>query len=397
MAVGGKRFYFLTSILKERYDFHVVALRQDSYSPKDMSLPVAVPVHQVPAFPVFPRKNRPRTFFSVLLWYLWIHFFSVFDPFVGWLIPGFIRGIKLIQQHNIDMIIATGPPFCAMVIAWLLGKVSKKPFILDYRDPWAGYAKGRDVKPFGKLINTWLERRAVGDAGAIVVVTPTMKELLRGAIPEARGANIQVITNGFHEIDSSTPLRLEHDRSVILYAGTFYGQRRIGLLIEPLQQLIKHGEISGAALRVHIFGQLLPVDRATIAVAGLTEQVIEHPFVEYATLIRYMKGADLLFLPSGTDVPYAIPGKFYDYLSVQRPILALGVPGSALESIVHETNCGEFVAIDDPAAIAAAIKKILTGGASYNFAGASNYTWNKIAEQYDGVIQSVLEHRFCVS
>jgi len=393
MAIGGKRFCFLGSLLQQRYNVHVVTLDERCYLQRDFSLPVAVSVHAAPALPVYPPKKNPRSFFGIAFSYLWIRCFCIFDPFIGWLLPGFLRGLAVIKKHNIDMIIATGPPFCTMVIAWLLSAVTKKPFILDYRDPWAGYAKGLDVKPFGKHINTRLERRAVRDAAAIVVVTPAMRELLMRAFPREAAGKCEVITNGFSVSEETAPLPLEDGRKVILYAGTFYGQRRIGLLLEPLTHLIQRGELACDAFRFHVFGDLVPEDRAAIAAAGLTRQVVEHRFVEYAALVRYMKGADLLFLPSGTDVPFAIPGKFYDYLSAQRPVLAVGLPGSALENIVRETDCGEFAAIEDPGAIAEGIKKILSGSACYSFAGAANYTWDNIAAQYDRLIQAVLTHR----
>ncbi len=70
----------------------------------------------------------------------------------------------------------------------------------------------------------------------------------------------------------------------------------------------------------------------------LLDMIKEHDFVKYQTIIKHMKAADILFLPSGFDVKYAIPFKLFDYLSVKRPIFAVAPRNSAVAALMNQID-----------------------------------------------------------
>ena len=104
-----------------------------------------------------------------------------------------------------------------------------------------------------------------------------------------------------------------------------------------------------------------------------------------------MQGADILYLPAGVCI-YTIPGKFYEYLSVQRPILAVAHQNSELEHMMKGVDCGEFAVMDDIESIKKSLKTMLTQHRTYTFSGAEQYTRDHMGEKYAQLINRVHEH-----
>ncbi len=86
------------------------------------------------------------------------------------------------------------------------------------------------------------------------------------------------------------------------------------------------------------------------------------PYVSHADAIAYMQGADLLYLPTSHD---CMPGKSYEYLRSQKPVLGLGAPGSHLHRLIAETGGGHVVPHDDFRGIARVIERAMTEASAY--------------------------------
>ena len=162
------------------------------------------------------------------------------------------------------------------------------------------------------------------------------------------------------------------------------------LLAKPLIQLLKEGSITKDSFCLHIFGNLNDEDRKVIKENDLQGIIREHPPVPYYEMLGYLKGADLLLLLSGSDVRYAIPFKFFDYLSVKTPIFAMLPENSGIQYIMSKIDCGRFCLINSEEAILTNLRAMLTGRNKYTFGGAEEYTWEKIGFEYIKVIEEVL-------
>jgi glycosyltransferase involved in cell wall biosynthesis len=141
---------------------------------------------------------------------------------------------------------------------------------------------------------------------------------------------------------------------------------------------------------VHVFGRVLPEDRALIARYDLERMIQEHGSVEHRTVLGHMAGADILFLPSGSDVDYALPFKLYDYLSVKRPILAVAPRESAVAQFMAEVDCGELAVIHDSASVQNALRTMLRRSEPYTFAGSERYHWGRLADTYARILHDVV-------
>ncbi len=123
--------------------------------------------------------------------------------------------------------------------------------------------------------------------------------------------------------------------------------------------LKKPEKFEKGALIMHIFGSITDEDREQLKKFGMENYVVEHSKVTSDQIVRFMRGANILYLPQGDDVKYSIPYKFYDYISVQRPILAVTSSGSATAEIINELGCGEAADISDSKSIYNALRNIV--------------------------------------
>ena len=243
---------------------------------------------------------------------------------------------------------------------------------------------------YKKRITRFVERKVVRRASAIVFCTNIMKEKFLRDFGQNFSGVSHVLTNAFAEQVDMEPLFLDGNKQVMLYAGTFYGERGVGLIAESLAQLVKNGIISEDTFSFHIFGKLGKQDVNIIEHYGLEGLIIEHKPVEYQTVLRYMKGANILFLPSGTDVDYAIPFKLFDYLSVKKPIFALAPRGSAVHEVMENIDCGRIAFLDEKTSIQLVLEQMIMSPKDHTFAGIEEYTWDSIAARYKGILDKIV-------
>ncbi|MEA1901779.1 MAG: glycosyltransferase [Thermodesulfobacteriota bacterium] len=361
-------------------------MKEKYIAARDDSLPILGTIHRVGIYPPYPIKKD-----SLLkrIWNrLWEDYLCLVDPYSGWILPAFIKGLRVIKKNKIDLIMATGPPVSSMVIGCLLNIMTKTKLILDYRDPWSNQNWGYK-KIFRKKFNQFFEKLAISRASALVFCSRIMMENFRDSLGKYTKATCHVVTNGFYSRDTIEPLSLGNGRRNMVYAGKFYGEREIGLLIKPLFYLLNQGTINKNNFCCYIFGSLTNENREVIKKYRLNEIIKEQPMVSYEKILRYLKGADILFLPSGSEFRYAIPFKFYDYLSVKRPILAVAPENSAVAEMMSQIDCGRLALINSEESILKNLRKMFSTEEEYAHSGSEQYTWDKIGDKYIAVLEGI--------
>jgi len=131
-------------------------------------------------------------------------------------------------------------------------------------------------------------------------------------------------------------------------------------------------------------------DEALIKKYGLEGIIKQYPLIPYEEIIRYMKASDVLLLISGSRVNYAVPYKFFDYLSVKRPILAIAPEDSGVADIMNDIDCGRLASIDSEESIYSNLRKMLFENMEYTYSGNQNYTWENISHKYIEIIDKVV-------
>lgn len=268
--------------------------------------------------PVFHKIKR---LFNSLLVYLP-------DDKIGWVIPAVMKAIRLIKMHDIKVVMTTSPPHSVHLIGLILKKITKKLWIVDFRDPWL------DVKkPFYKrshlsdIIDAWMERQVVSNCNYVISVTPEMTQLFIKKYPEINSNRFLTITNGYDSSElAQYSSNAQYDRFTFTYAGTFYYGRNPEMFLRALSELIGNGDIERNDVRVQFIGDCRYIDGMSVEdMAGCLNLIHLVSFVDpipHQETIKEMSRSHVLLLLA-PDQPLQIPGKLYEYIGLNSCMLAV--------------------------------------------------------------------------
>lgn len=376
--VGAKRYNLLSNYLGKKIKTLDILTIKEKYLPeKDESSVYGGEIHRTG---IFPRRQYDGNKIIKILSKILLRVIPI-DYHSAWIIPIFFKGIKITRKDNINTIIVTGPPFSPFVAAYLLSILFKVDLIIDYQDPWVF-----DDENGGKKFNWFLEKLILKKAKKIIFNTQRTKdEYLKLDLKFSIHEKSFVINNPYQSKENIDPLYLEKDKKVILYAGNFYGKRRLKYIFEPLIKMFAKDELKNE-ISIHVFGEIHDEDAELIKKLNLTDIIFEHDRIEYSKLTRFMKGADILYLSQGDDHGYSVPYKLIDYITIGRPILAVTSLNSSTYNFMQGLDCGIAADINDPDSIFKALKELLIDEKKFSYNGIEKYSLDNIGEYYNTMI-----------
>ena len=282
--------------------------------------------------------------------------FCIPDQFIGWIPLTFLKGLDLIRKNKIDLIYVSCKPFSSAIIGALLKYVTKKPLVLDFRDPISplferheGYYK---YLPSFQLIRK-LEEIILHYVNKFIVVTEETKNLYLSHFPFLNG-KIHVIYNGFMEEYFSINTQ-PFEKFTIVYSGSFYAET---ISPDPFFKALRIVINQDISLKDEI--QFLYVGKKSdwfkqmINKYGLHEVVKATGYVSRQKSIEYIFKSSILLL---RIVPAMISTKLFEGLAAGLPILALINKGE-VEQIIKTYSKTPYYIVkpDDILGIAQAIK-----------------------------------------
>jgi len=240
-----------------------------------------------------------------------------------------------------DALLATGPPFAALIAARRAG--ADVPLVVELRDLWAGNQAFDRGGPMLPRLESWVVERA----HAVVGVTPEAADDLQRRHP---GARVEEIPNGF-EPALIAMRKASTGGTTIIHSGTLTKDRPL----EPLLRALR------PPLRLVLHGYVAPEIRAEIERSGADVELVQPSPWEEA--VRRIADADVALVTQGRGAgdETAVAAKVYEYLALGKPVLCLS-HGGATESLLRRLGADQLVArLDDPASIEAALAAISTG------------------------------------
>ena len=340
------------------------------------------------------RSRLPRT------WIERIQASYIPDEKIGWLPHAVERGIAVVTERGMDVIVSTGPPHTTHLIAQRISEETGVPYIVDLRDPWADNGLLAQRNGTREQENRALEMACLEGAAAIVVVTPGLAELYRERYPHLAD-RIHVIFNGYWAPEVGRALALaerDHSRIRMTYAGGFQGDGHgPETFLVGLAAGIEHGIVDRSLLEVRFVG---PDERRfgrAIEALGLEDVVSCLPAVDHADALVEIASADLLLYIQGSASQFSLVlgGKFAEYLASGRPILALAKPGGDADRILSGLNRARVVDCEDAAHVAVALHDILTAPDAFEATRpkpeSPSLAWTSPMKTYADLIRSSAE------
>jgi glycosyltransferase involved in cell wall biosynthesis len=262
------------------------------------------------------------------------------DARVFWVKPSVKYLKKYIQENNIETIITTGPPHSLHLIGLDLKKQLNINWIADFRDPWTtiGYHKELKLSKWASAKHKSLEKEVLTTCDTILVTSPTTKSEFERITNQL----IEVITNGY-DVEKIEKKPLD-DAFTLAHIGSFLSERNPQILWESLSELIQENEAFANHFKLKLIGAVSKEVIQSISDFNLDSFVQNLGYVSHEEALIHQRSSQVLLLIEidSDDTKCIIPGKLFEYMVSERPILAIGPKNSDFENIIKQTNTGVF-------------------------------------------------------
>lgn len=257
-----------------------------------------------------------------------------------WVNPSVTYLKKYIQENNIDTIVTSGPPHSLHLIGLKLKQELGVKWFADFRDPWTtiGYHKALKLSSYADKKHKALEHQVLNTADTIIVTSKTTKTEFQAITNKP----IEVITNGYDV--ENVPKQTLDEKFTLAHIGSFLSDRNPKILWESLQELISENELFKAHFQLKLIGKVSQEILDSISEFKLDAYLNNLGYVSHSEAVKHQKASQVLLLIEidSEETKSIIPGKLFEYMVSERPIVAIGPKDSDFAEIITSTNTGTF-------------------------------------------------------
>ena len=337
---------------------------------------------------IIPNKKKQSLLDKTFLWIRGNLFIP--DARVFWVKPSVSYLEKYIVENNIDTIITSGPPHSLHLIGLELKQKLNLKWFADFRDPWTtiGYHKSLRLSSFAAKKHKSLEHQVLNSADTIIVTSKTTKTEFEAITTKP----IAVITNGYdtEQVEKQT---LDSKFS-LAHIGSFLSARNPSILWESLTELIQEIPAFKSHLEIKLIGAVSQEVLETITQFGLNPYLNNLGYVSHNEAIAHQRKSQVLLLIEidSEDTKSIIPGKLFEYLVSNRPIIAIGPQDSDFADIITRTNTGVFLIYSEKMKLKSVIldfyNQFLEGKLQSNGVGLQKYSRKSLTKELAQLIHS---------
>jgi len=316
-----------------------------------------------PGTPATEQSRNPGT--SSRNWYRALKdavtdLFEIPDGEIGWLLPAVIAGLGIVRRQKIDVLFSSGRPWTAHLIGYALKRLTGRPLITDFRDPWMTNPFRLRYSAFRESVERRLERLVVRSADLIVLNTGHLRAEFARRFPDA-GPKCVEIGNGFDPEDFSglvdrRPVPEPSTRFRLVHSGFLYGERDPKNFLKAVSLLRELYELDARHVAIEFVG---PVELSYDLSAYLKEHdldaIVSLPgLVPYQESLERVACADAaILLQPGTKTQ--VPSKLYEYVGLGKSVVAIAEKESAVADVVSRHALGDLADARSPVDIAATL------------------------------------------
>lgn len=271
------------------------------------------------------------------------------EHYASWGWASVRKALRLHARAPFDVVLATGNPFVSFAAAWLFRRLTRVPYIVDYRDSWTlDLFEDEPAFPDDHPVWAW-ERRVLRGASRAVFVNEALRGWHAERYPEVAD-RMMVVPNGWDPelltvgeetpapAGTAGPLRFS-------YVGTVTNRQPVDEMVEAFRLARQHPDLADATLNV--FGHLGFFKGSDVALmeqlgldpaANRTEDAASGvryrgPVAKTDVARAYAESDVLVFLAGGAR--YVTSGKIFEYMASGRPIVSVHAPGIAAAEVLR--------------------------------------------------------------
>ncbi len=296
---------------------------------------------------IIPNKKKQSILERFLLWIRG----NVFIPDARflWIKPSVKYLKKYIQENDIDTIVTSGPPHSLHLIGLKLKEDLNIKWFADFRDPWTtiGYHKELKLSSYASKIHKELESKVLNAADTIIVTSKTTKTEFEALTSKP----IEVITNGY-DVEQVDKKPLDSKFS-LAHIGSFLSERNPEILWQSLSELVAEIPSFKNDLELKLIGAVSQEVLKTISKYDLDSHLNNLGYVSHKEAVSHQRTSQILLLIeiNSENTKSILPGKLFEYMVSERPIIAIGPKDSDFAEIIKSTNTGVFFTYDEKEAL----------------------------------------------
>lgn len=287
---------------------------------------------------IIPNQKKQSFLDKLLLWIRGNLFIP--DARFFWVKPSVAYLEKYILEHKIDTIVTSGPPHSLHLIGLELKNNLNLKWFADFRDPWTtiGYHKSLRLSDFAAQKHKKLESEVLNTADTIIVTSKTTKKEFEALTTKP----IEVITNGY-DVENVEKQPLD-TRFSLAHIGSFLSARNPKILWQALVELIAEIPEFKSHLEIKLIGAVSQEVLESITAFDLNDYLNNVGYVSHEEAIVQQRKSQVLLLIEidSEETKSILPGKLFEYMVSNRPIIALGPKGSDFDEIITGTYTGVF-------------------------------------------------------
>lgn len=264
-----------------------------------------------------------------------------------WIKPGTKALDNWLSENSVDVIVSTGPPHSAHIIAQRVHRKHNIPWLADFRDPWTqiDFYDQLLLSDYADKKHKKMELSVLKEADKVVTVSPHCAIGLN----EISGEKIEVITNGYDQDDFTKSIKFDHLKFSITHLGSMNADRNPKTLWRALAHLGNEIPEFLEHLEIRFIGKTDISVFDSLEQNGLSKYVKNFKYLPHDEALEKASNSAILLLALN-DTPNVLslaPGKLYEYLALHRPVLCTGAPDGDAAKILSNAQSGKAVGFKD--------------------------------------------------
>lgn len=305
-----------------------------------------------------------------IIFYKGIQNWFIPDLLITWFPTALLRVLKLFSTERFDLIYSSSPPETVHLIALILSKISRIPWISDFRDAWTTEPNRPNYNKIRIKIESILESSVIKRSSRVITVSDGISGDLGRWLENEAKKKIIMISNGYDVEDFINLPKVELPNSdetkvKFLYTGTLGGKRTGRRFFEAIRILIDKNPSFTDKFHVYFVGRISDEECGYAYHLGLEKQISFLGVFTHKQTLAYQVSADILVLiiseQSTSTSSHVLTGKMFEYIGAKKPIFAIIPEGGVAAKLIEENNLGWVVDPESPDSISIGLSKTLSG------------------------------------
>ena len=314
------------------------------------------------------------------------------------------KAIQIIKEEDIECIYSTSYPYSDHLLARdLKREFPNIPWVADFRDEWSmnPYIIDKNYSHRRMQIEKSMEESVAKECTYFIANTRVMHENFLSMYPFLKDKST-IITNGFDEDDFGHIDKAYHRQDLfrIVHPGVIYGNRKIDKILKATKELIDEKIMDINDIEFKFIGQ---IKKDAILEEGkrfgLDKVMVCPGYMSHKDTIKELNHAEvlLLILREGEGGKNIAPGKIYEYINSNRPILALAPKDGVAAEIVEKSKTGIICETTNVKEIKEGLKKLYINWKKNefhiqpNYDIINNYSRKKLTQGLSEVIRTIVK------